>query len=78
MRFRHGLLCAGALAGLLAATSELSAQQVTVRTPLNIANNSFYEQNSVSWAGHWGGVTFQFGNPGWPTRSSAVSNPGLA
>jgi len=41
MRFRHGLLCAGALAGLLAATSELSAQQVTVRTPFNTANNSF-------------------------------------
>ena len=68
MQFGHGLLCAGALVGLLAATSELSAQQVNVRTPFNIVNNSFYEQNSVSWSGHWGGATFQFGNP-------ALANP---
>ena len=77
MQFRHGLLCAGALVGLLAATSELSAQQVNVRTPFNIVNNSFYEQNSVSWSGHWGGATFQFGNPALANPQFGGYQPGL-
>jgi hypothetical protein len=37
------------------------AQQMTIHTPFHTANDSFFEQSSISWSGNYRGVTFSFG-----------------
>jgi hypothetical protein len=68
MRFRHLVLGGVAFLGVCWAAADLPAQQATIRTPFNMSNSSFFEQNSIAWSGRWGGATFQFGNP-------ALANP---
>ncbi|MGO8688451.1 MAG: hypothetical protein ACLQLG_02370 [Thermoguttaceae bacterium] len=68
------------LVGVCLAGGQLLAQQVGVRTPFTTTNNSFFEQNSVSWSGNWGGVHFQFGTPtlATPTFGSPAPGAGLS
>ena len=42
-------------------TGAASAQQVTIGTPMNTINNSFFEGINTSWGFRGGGVNFQFG-----------------
>jgi hypothetical protein len=39
-----------------------TGQQVTINTPFRTLNNSFFEQNGLSWGGNWRGMNFSFGN----------------
>ena len=62
------------------AARELPAQQATVRTPFNNVSSGFFEQTGVNWSGHWGGIQFQFGNPGLanPTAGNFIPGAGLS
>jgi hypothetical protein len=56
-----------------------AAPQTTVQSPFNTTSGSFFEQNSVSWSGNWGGVHFQFGSPNLanPTNGGFLPGAGL-
>ena len=69
-----------ALVVIFLAAPALSAPQATVRTPLNTVSSGFFEQTGVNWSGNWGGIQFQFGNPGLanPTAGNFVPGTGLS
>ena len=56
------------------------SQQVTVGSPFNTASSGFFEQNGVSWGGHWGGITYNVGNAGLaqPAFGGFNANAGLS
>ena len=69
-----------ALVAVFLAARQLPAQQGTVRTPFNNVSSGFFEQTGVNWSGHWGGIQFQFGNPGLanPTAGNFIPGAGLS
>jgi hypothetical protein len=67
MRTRHTTLAAGLLA-ILAVAAPSQAQQFTAATPFHTLHDSFFENQSITWAGNYRGVNFSFG-------SAALSTP---
>ena len=76
MRTWHTTLAAGIFVPLLAFAASSQAQQVTIGNRFHTAGDSFFENSTVSWSGHYNfsdnspnhsypgqGITFSFGTP---------------
>ena len=61
MRSMHVILVLVLLGAVWFAAAEVPAQQVTIGTPFNTLNDSFFERTGVSWSGNWKGLNFSFG-----------------
>ncbi|KKM14086.1 hypothetical protein LCGC14_1709710, partial [marine sediment metagenome] len=48
---------------LVIAGSDVAAQQVTVSTPFQSNNDSFFERMGTHWGFNWGSANFSFGGP---------------
>ena len=80
MRTRHAILLSGIAVTLLGLSAVASAQQMTIRTPFHTASDSFFEQNSISWAGNWKGISFSYGGGALntPPFGSPQPNAGIS
>lgn len=67
MRTWYTTLTVGVFATLLAGVVSSQAQQVTVGNRFNSLSDSFFENNSINWNGHYKGISFSFGGPGLST-----------
>jgi len=67
MRTWHTTLTAWVLVTLVVAAIPGQAQQVTVGNRFHTLSDSFFENNSINWNGHYRGITFSFGGPGLST-----------
>ena len=78
MRTRHTTLAAGLLA-LLAVAAPSQAQQFTATTPFHTLHDSFFENQTITWAGNYRGVNFSFGSAALatPQFGTPSNNAGL-
>lgn len=78
MRTRHTTLAAGLLA-LLAVAARSQAQQFTATTPFHTLHDSFFENQTITWAGNYRGVNFSFGSAALatPQFGTPSNNAGL-
>ena len=52
------------------------AQQVSIGNRFHTLNDSFFENNTISWSGHYGGITFYWSaTPAFPSLNSARPTP---
>ena len=61
MRIWHTTLAAGVLMTLAVGAVPGRAQQVTIGTPFHTLSDSFFENNTIGWSGHYRGINFSFG-----------------
>jgi len=61
MRTWHTTLAAGLVVAILAVAASAQAQQFTLGTPFHTLHDSFFENNSINWAGNYRGITFSYG-----------------
>ena len=80
MRTWHTTLAAGVLVTLVAVVASSQAQQVTVGAPFHNLSDSFFENNTVGWSGHYRGINFSYGSAplalpqfGLPDKSAGLS-----